>query len=352
MEEKNRLRIVNTMRNKLLVQLLLVSVLPVLSGCMILLSVQKGSDLVFWTEVLVRGSLIMVIVAITSSYVISYRYTEGMERLAGDVRRMRGGDFRDIRIIGGSDEIAELSRAFHEMAGEMDILVNRTLRLTISERNAQIRALQSQISPHFLYNALDSINWNLLKKGDYEDSTLLVALSDILRYSINDSKENVDLEEEFIMVENYLRIQATRFSDRFAYEIRLDPEIRDAQVPRMILQPIVENAVVHGLENHKNGILKVCAGAFPWGIAITVRDNGSGISPERLRQLRQQIQQGGQIADTHDFHLGMANVHNRLRYRYGEGSGLTIESVEQVYTCVTIRIQKGNGTYEDFDCGG
>lgn len=338
MEKRKPFRIINTMRNKLLIQLLLVSVLPVLSGCLILLSVQKGNDLVFWTEVLVRGSLIMVIVAITSSYVISYRYTEGMESLAEDVRRMRSGDFRDMRIIQGSDEIAELSRAFYEMAAEMDILVNRTLRLTISERNAQIRALQSQISPHFLYNALDSINWNLLKKGDYEDSGLLVALSDILRYSINDSKEMVTLEEEFQQVENYLRIQTARFPDRFVYKIRLDPEICEEQVPRMILQPVVENAVTHGLENQKNGILELCASAFPWGIEITVRDNGSGICPERVAQLQRQIQQGGQIADAQDFHLGMANVHNRLRYRYGEGSGLSIESVEKAYTCVTIRI--------------
>ena len=106
-----------------------------------------------------------------------------------------------MSTIKGNDEIADLSHAFHSMAGEMDILVNRTLRLTISERNAKIRAMQSQISPHFLYNALDCVNWNLLKKGDFESSQLLVSLSSILRYSIDDTKSTVTVREEFEQVE-------------------------------------------------------------------------------------------------------------------------------------------------------
>lgn len=295
----------------------------------------------FWSELLVRSSLIMMILAVSFSYIISYRYTEGMELLAEDIKRIRKGDFSDMSTIKGNDEIADLSHAFHSMAGEMDILVNRTLRLTISERNAKIRAMQSQISPHFLYNALDCVNWNLLKKGDFESSQLLVSLSSILRYSIDDTKSTVTVREEFEQVENYLIVQQSRFSDRFSYHVYLDGAIAEEQVPKMILQPLVENAVSHGLEDGKDGMLRIRGVPVPDGIEITVWDDGKGIDRKTLGLLRDRMNGSGQIADEQDFHLGIANVHNRLRYRYGEGSGLTIESVEGDHTLVTIRINTG-----------
>lgn len=293
---------------------------------------------IFWSGLLIRSSLIMMIVAVSISYIISYRYTQGMEMLAGDIRRIREGDFRDTVTIKGNDEIADLSYAFHKMAEEMDQLVNRTLRLTISERNAKIRAMQSQISPHFLYNALDSVNWNLLKKGDFESSQILVSLSGILRYSIDDSKDTVTVREEFEQMENYLTVQQSRFFDRFTYQVDLEESIADEQVPKMILQPLVENAVSHGLENEKGGLLKIQGVLARGGLEIRVWDNGKGIGAEALERLQKKMNENGQIADEQDFHLGIANVHNRLRYRYGENSGLFIESVEGSHTLVTVRI--------------
>lgn len=296
---------------------------------------------IFWTELVIRSSLIMMIVTVCLSYVVSYRYTEGMEQLADDVKRMRKGDFGDVSRIEGNDEIASLSHSFHIMAEEMDTLVNRTLRLTISERNAKIRAMQSQISSHFLYNALDSVNWNLLKKGDFESSQILVSLSAILRYSTDDTKELVSVKEEFAQAENYLMIQNSRFSDRFSYSIHLEEAIEETQIPKMILQPLVENAISHGLEDGKNGLLELRGREIPGGVEIRIYDNGKGIEADRLDLLLRKMNESGQIADENDFHLGLANVHNRLRYRYGKNSGLFIDSVEGEYTVVAVKILTG-----------
>lgn len=120
-----------------------------------------------------------------------------------------------------------------------------TLKLKISEREAKIKVLQSQISPHFLYNALDCINWNLIEKEDWETSRILIALSSMLRYSMEDSTDLVSVEQELQQVENYLIIQKNRFFDRFDYRIEKDQAVL---VPKMILQPIVENSIRHGLE--------------------------------------------------------------------------------------------------------
>lgn len=292
----------------------------------------------YWSDIAIRASMIMMIVAISISYAVSYRYTQGMETLARDMRRIRKGDFSDMSTIKGNDEIAQLSHTFYHMADEMNTLVNKTLRLTISERDAKIKAMQSQISPHFLYNALDSINWNLLKKGDFESSDILVSLSGILRYSIDDTKELVTLGEEFRQMENYLIVQKNRFSDRFDYKIDLEDSLSLCQVPKMILQPLVENAISHGLEDGVEGKLEITGKEIPQGIEVTVWDNGKGINKKDLVYIRDQMNKSGQIANDQDFHLGIANVHNRLRYRYGEGSGLEIDSKEGEYTLVTLRI--------------
>ena len=230
-------------------------------------------------------------------------------------------------------------------------MVNKTYRLKLSEREAHIKALQSQISPHFLYNALDSINWDLLEKGDFETSTILIALSETLRYSIDDSKRMVMLKEELHQVENYLKIQKSRFGDRFDYEVESDEDTLSVMVPKMILQPLVENAITHGLEDHTNGELLIRTYPIDQGIEIEVYDTGRGIAKEKLEFIRREMSENPQIADEKDFHLGVANVNNRLKFIYGKKSGLLIDSIENEYTKVILHIELEEEQHEDTGCG-
>lgn len=293
-------------------------------------------------EVAIRVSLIAVIIAICMSCVLSYKMSYGVNKLASEMKDLKYGNFdKEAVLVESTDEIELLSRTFKDMKSELNELVNKTFRLKISEREASIKALQSQISPHFLYNALDSINWNLLEKEDYETSEILVALSDMLRYSINDSKRIVKVYEEFEQIENYLKIQKERFGDRFDYFINLDDDVKNKSIPKMIVQPVVENSISHGLENHKNGILKISAKKEDNAVIIEVYDTGCGMNKQKLESLREQINIKTQIEDAEDFHIGLANVNARIKYIYGENSGLYIDSVEGEYTIVTIKIVEG-----------
>ncbi len=308
-------------------------------------------NVAFWNEITIRVGLIIIIVSICAACVISYRISDGVNQLVEEIKRMRKGDFTDGPAPKGEDEIALLTRSFRAMKAELDTMVNRTLKLKISEQKARIKALQSQISPHFLYNALDSINWSLLEKGDWESSSILVALSSVLRYSIDDSKEMVFLEEEIEQVKNYLVIQQSRFPDRFYYTIEVEEPLKKIMVPKMLLQPLAENAIQHGLEQEKDGLLEIKAFACPEGITITVMDTGCGISQEQLELLRQGLQENQQIEDENGFHIGLSNVNSRLNYVFGRKSGLRIESQEGKYTKMILLLDLGMDINADSDCG-
>lgn len=299
-------------------------------------------DAIFWGDISIRIGLIMMVASITLACCLSYKMSYGIDNLLDEIKRVHKGDFSDTPTYNSNDEIGLLSDTFHKMTAELDTLINKTFRLKISEREAHIKILQSQISPHFLYNALDSINWNLIEKEDYETSEILVALSSMLRYSIDYKKNIVTLNEEFMQVENYLKIQKSRFDDRFDYTIDLDKSIKSILVPKMILQPIVENAISHGLEDCQNGKLTISAKINSNFLFITIHDTGKGIPPKKLQNLLELINQKEQINDSDDFHIGLANVNHRLKYIHGKNSGVNIESIENEFTRITLKIELGD----------
>lgn len=295
----------------------------------------------YWVDVATRTCLIGIVISICAACGMSYKFSYRVDNLLKEMSRVRNGDFSEITPVEGEDEISRLSRSFHNLTAELDTVINRNLKLKISEREARIKVLQNQISPHFLYNALDSINWNLIERGDWETSKILLALSSMLRYSIEDSDDMVCVEEEIRQVENYLIIQKSRFSDRFDYTIEADERVKSILVPKMILQPIVENALGHGLECAQGGHLSIKALTRDFGFEIIVEDDGVGIEKEKLEKLMQKIRQSSQIRDEEAFHIGLANVNSRLKYVYRNDSGLYIESEPNCYTRVRLVIDLG-----------
>lgn len=173
----------------------------------------------------------------------------------------------------------------------------------------------------------------------------------MLRYSMEDSTDLVSVEQELQQVENYLIIQKNRFFDRFDYRIEKDQAVMAVLVPKMILQPIVENSIRHGLEEKNDGMLVVRVAQREYGLEILVEDNGAGIPQKRLEELRQCIQESHQFQDEQDFHIGLANVNSRLRYVFGNSSGLSIESRENEYTRVRLIVDLEGKQDETADSG-
>lgn len=304
----------------------------------------------------VRLAMVLAILAVCSACVISYNMSKGIRALAENMRKIQSGDFETASELDvGDDEIGMLNRTFSQMKMELDKLVNKTLRLKISERDAKLKALQSQISPHFLYNALDSINWDLVEKGEYEISEILLALSDMLHYSLDQFNGQVFLSTEFLQAENYLKIQKNRFDDRFDYELVCPGEVEKQMVPKMLLQPLVENAVSHGLEDREHGLVRVTACLRDGMVQITVEDNGCGMDRGLLEELRARLGKT-EYAGEQGEHIGLVNVSHRLRYMYGDRAHLLLESEVDAYTRVTVEIPADGEEmleedHEDFDRG-
>jgi len=193
------------------------------------------------------------------------------------------------------------------------------------------------LNPHFLYNTLDSINWMLINKGEHEISEIIISLGNLMRYSINKKNSFVPLEEEFKYVLSYLRIQKNRLEERLDYKIELQDSIKSFLVPKLILQPLVENAITHGIEPcNKGGAVWIRAGESQEFISIIVEDDGKGMNEDKLNQLK-----SAQNIDDSYTSIGVRNVDRRIRLHYGDKYKLKIESTYGVGTKIMIMIPKG-----------
>jgi len=292
----------------------------------------------------IKFSLIIITLSIGASIAISYNITYGITRLLSYTKRVERGDL-DFEIKGiANDEIGLLTRSFNKMIFRLNRLIDKTYRLELSESEAKLKALQAQISPHFLYNALDTINWSLIENGDYKTSATLGALSEILRYSIGDFEKIVTLEEEMKHVTNYLKVQQSRFEDRLSYHIDIDAELLKESLPKLLLQPIVENAVVHGVErNTQGGVIRIEGRLKEDRIEILVSDNGSGISAEKLKLLNEKFKDKNRIKSVdRTQHIGLVNVYERIQLIYGHKSGIVIKSRQGQGTEIVLRLERLN----------
>lgn len=209
-------------------------------------------------------------------------------------------------------------------------------------KKAELYALQSQIDPHFLYNALDSIRGYALLHDMDQISDITEALSRVFRNMISDKHEQLPLRQEMDNIENYMRIQRFRFNDKFQYFAEVEEELLDKyMVPRMVLQPLVENAIMHGLERKvEGGWIKVTAYATERRFVLVVTDNGAGISEERLEFLRRAMKLGPAEFGVSDEsqHMGIAliNINRRIKLNYGKQYGITLNSTPDIRTTTEV----------------
>ena len=253
---------------------------------------------------------------------------------------MRSSTFEDNVLVRSqrSDEIGFLLDSFNLMQKQNKELVDSEYTSQIARRSAQLQALQSQINPHFLYNTLQVIGGLALRKNAPEIYSVTTALGDILRYSLNFTDETVSLADELHYFESYLSIQKQRFGDKLHISIAVPGEIAAAPVPKLILQPILENSFQHGLPDKKAcWDISIEAVRRDGRLEITVSDNGVGIPQEKLAELRETLRTANYGGLRSGRHIGLANVNMRIRLRDGgDPFGVDIQSVEGEGTVVTL----------------
>lgn len=270
--------------------------------------------------------LIAVIVAVFAflcSMIFSVSITKPISNLSKLMKKAQTGNLTVRFDNHYKGEIHQLGDAFNSMVVKIDELLKLVYQEQKDKREAELKILHEQIKPHFLYNTLDTIQW--MAKGYHAQDIvdIVLALSSFFRISLSQGKEFISLEQEIAMVKSYLDIQKFRYEELFNYEIEVDPSILKCQVPRLSLQPLIENALYHGIKESEceHGMIWIKAYQEENEIFLRVEDNGAGMTAERCRQLNAWFSQKEREKDVDAF--GSLNVNDRVRMAYGEAYGLS-----------------------------
>ena len=260
------------------------------------------------------------------SYYIPLSITSPIRRLTQVTDQVAKGDLTVRSDVTGGVEAQVLSDSLNTMIDKINELLEQV-------KTEQIR---SQINPHFLYNTLDAIVW-LAEAGEQKKVVSMVgSLSDFFRISLNQGQDILDVKEELQHVRSYLEIQQMRYQDILQYEICVPEELNHCQIPKITLQPLVENALYHGIKNKRGkGMIRIEGELDGEDCILLITDNGKGMTPERLEQVRKGIR-NRKVRETDIY--GLYNVNERIRLNFGENYGITITSTYGEGTCVTVRL--------------
>jgi two-component system sensor histidine kinase YesM len=232
------------------------------------------------------------------------------------------------------DEVGQIGQRVQSMMEEIEELHNQTYNALIKSKKAEIHALQAQINPHFLYNTLESLNGLALSRMQFDISEVITMLGKFFRASFNKGNEIITLQNELDHVQAYIRVQNFRYSEKFHFFLSFEEDVSKFYVPKFILQPIVENAINHGLKQQKEQGTIVISGEEQSGVlTLHITDDGQGITPERLREISEAFNK-----EETKLTYGLKNVHERLKLRYGDNYGVQIVSETGLYTTVTLKL--------------
>lgn len=268
----------------------------------------------------------MLLAWLTTHYI-----TKPIRQMAVAMKRIQKDNFEYRLQAQSEDEIGLLQSSFNSMSSRINDLIHEVKVISEQEKEAEVKALQAQINPHFVYNTLDAMNWIAIEKEQPEISGMITSLSDIMRYAIRPGAPLVTIEEELKWARNYAYLQEMRFEERFEIGFDVDPSIYGYKVPRLLLQPYLENSILHGMEEMESGgRIDVSMALQEDGRAILIRiqDNGIGISEEKLQMIRDRLVHG----------IGMYNLNDRLKLEYGPEFGVQVNSVYGQGTTITIVI--------------
>ncbi len=288
-------------------------------------------------------SLILILLGIAIGILVSMQMARGLvspiEDTANALECFSKGDF-DVRLSENRmDEIGKMNVVFNQTIQDIKELMQKVTQAEILAKEMEFKTLQSQMNPHFLYNTLDAINWMAYKKGEMEICNLVSAISNLMRVSISNKQSIITLEQELEYVKDYLYIQRVRYKDRFETVYDIDEVLLAQAIPKLVVQPIVENAIIHGFEKSQNkNALFISAVRKGNDMNIIVRDTGSGMTEEKADSLlKEPVAEKGSGNASHT-NLGMYAVHKRLQFLYGENYGLMVQSKAGEGTTVILNL--------------
>lgn len=288
-------------------------------------------------QIVLAAGIVLLVLGISLGFVwyvtsrIAYpakELMESMKTLAKD------NEYPRVKIV-SNDEIGMIGLEYNKMAENIETLIEKVYKMELTQKQAELEFLQMQINPHFLYNALDTISWMALAKGNMDVSEMTIALAELLRATIK--KESfITLREEMNTVKDYLLIQQERFGDKISAEYFVEEDAYSCMVPNFILQPVIENAIIHGLEPKiEKGKLSINISIQDEFLTFLVEDNGVGMDETEILDLYKKCRENNTKQS-----IGLKNVYRRLLLRYGESSMLKIESNKEQGTRISFLIPR------------
>ncbi|SFJ68167.1 two-component system, sensor histidine kinase YesM [Paenibacillus sp. UNC496MF] len=312
-----------------------------------IISVFSYDDIMKEPNRIIRLALTVILVSLAVAIMLVYGFSamlsKRMMRLSKYMTKVGTGNLDVALEIDGKDEIGQLSRQFNGMVASINGLIvelqdsnRQKVELQSRQNEIKFKMMASQINPHFLFNALESIRMKAHLKGERDISNVVRLLGKMMRKNLEAGSRTVLLRHEIDLVRCYLDIQKFRYEDRLRYELRIDPDVQDVPILPLIVQPLVENAVIHGLENREaGGCVRITAAAGGGRIEIEVADDGEGMPREKLDALNRSLDE---TEEREGNRIGLRNVHMRLKLMYGQDCGLRIRSEAGVGTSVHFSI--------------
>ncbi|MFC4547148.1 sensor histidine kinase [Paenactinomyces guangxiensis] len=330
--------------------------------------VKERSELTGWTLVIlmpmsrlfegvsaVRASILLSggigwVIFLISSLFLSHFITRPIHKLTSTMKNAKLDKLKQSPKMFSSVEIIELNNTYNQMAENMNHLIQEVYEKELLRSRTELKALQAQINPHFLYNTLNALYWSLEERGVEDLAELVVVMSNLFRYTIGNSREGewVRIRDELEHIERYLQLMKMRLGDRLMWEVSVDPRHLDCRIPKLIIQPLVENAIVHGIENKtQQGMIaiKTIEAETSGYIRVVVTDNGKGIDQQTLDQINQEVKHDG-VSSFKGKGIALSNVNKRLHLYYEKFDlpDLRVESTPGVGTRVTIEIPAKGGS--------
>lgn len=273
---------------------------------------------------------------------ISRSFLTRLQRVLRHIKRMKNQDFELIHDPEYQDEIGQLTSEFNRMTKKIKDLINDVLLVNIQNKDleikrnrAQLSALQSQINPHFLFNALETIRMRSLMKDEIETAKIIHNMAKIFRNSLTWGKDFVPIRDEINLITSFLEIQKYRFGDKLDYKITVGESAQECMIPNMALLPFIENASIHGIESLKeNGKITISISLYAGTLTFVINDNGAGISEEKRRQILSSLENEEDIREN----VGIKNVYYRLKLYYEDQFYFNIDSHPDYGTTITIQL--------------
>lgn len=280
--------------------------------------------LLFWMAILLFGSILL-------AYVVARSVTKPIAAMTGAVRKVAAGDFSVRMATPAENEFWELTAAFNQMGSEIERLIYENYAINLKETQSQLMALNLQLNPHFLYNTLNVMNLIALENGQTELSRMIAALSQMLQYALRKNDGLVSLKDELGWLKNYLTIMEGRFEGMFSVTYDVEDAACGFDVPKLILQPIVENCFAHGhIGSVAGGQITLSAHLEGQELRLSVEDNGEGMEVDRvLQEMRKPAM---------DHHIGLSNTYQRMKLIYGEEADIRLEALAPKGSRVTLVI--------------